>query len=91
MMENTTNAGKRWGLPVMFLVNQIGRNEAKKEKRALWERICRRGLSWEDFRELTGKSEKEVQQINLRLWARGHTDRMNRMISQSGRRKRCLS
>ena len=91
MMENTAGAGKRWGLPVMFLVNQIGRNEAKKEKRALWERICRRGLSWEDFRELTGKSEKEVQQINLRLWARGHTDRMNRMISQSGRRKRCLS
>ena len=87
MMENTTGAEKRWGLPVMFLVNQIGRNEAEKEKRALWERICRRGLSWEDFRELTGKSEKEVQQINLRLWARGHTDRMNRMISQ-GRRRR---
>lgn len=91
MMENTAGAGKRWGLPVMFLADQIYRNEAEKEKRALWERICRRGLSWEDFRELTGKSEKEVQQINLRLWARGHTDRMNRMISQSGRRKRCLS
>ena len=91
MMENTAGEGKRWGLPVMFLADQIYRKEVEKAKRASWERICRRGLSWEDFRELTGKSEKEVQQINLRLWARGHTDRMNRMISQSGRGKRCLS
>lgn len=61
MMENTTGAGKRWGLPVMFLAEQIYRNEAEKAKRASWERICRRGLSWEGFRELTGKSENEVQ------------------------------
>lgn len=82
MMENTANAEKRWGLPVMFLVDKIYRNEDEKAKRAAWERICRRGLSWKDFRELTGKSEKEVQQINLRLWARGHTDRMERMINR---------
>ena len=88
MMENTKVTEKRWGMPVMFLADQIYRNEAEKAKRASWERICCRGLSWEDFRELTGKSEKEVQQINLRLWALGHTDRMNRMISQSERRRR---
>lgn len=88
MMENTTNAGRRWGMPVMFLVNQIYRNEAEKAKRARWERIRRRGLSWEDFRVITGKSEKEVLRINLRLWARGQTDRMNRMINEGRRARR---
>ena len=84
---NARQENWKWN-PVRFLTKCAFENMIERDKRAFWARIQRKVLSWTEFETLTGKSEKEVQQINLRLWARGHTDRMNRMIGQSGRRAR---
>ena len=84
---NARQENWKWN-PVQFLTKCAFENMIERDKRAFWARIQRKVLSWTEFEELTGKSEKEVQQINLRLWARGHTDRMNRLINEGRRARR---